>query len=140
MLVDEADQVTERMIYRVVERIGRYPSGETKCWLPKTTLTFNAVSTAHWLYKMMIKREMPQIQRVDGTMYSVKPQLFTQPPAVFIDNLTEVERDGAEPKYRLNSEAENLEHLPADYYAKMLGSSALLTVRRRLCQRWELRH
>jgi hypothetical protein len=85
---------------------------------------------------MMVKREMPEIQRVDGSMYSVKPALFTQPPAVFIDNLLEVERDGAEPRYRLNSNAENLEHLPSDYYAKMLTTTTLLTVRRRLCLEW----
>lgn len=136
ILVDEADQVTEAMIYRVIERIGRYPSGETQCWLPKTTLTFNAVSTAHWLHKMMVKKSVLQIQRVDGTMYSARPVLFTQPPAVFIDNLAAVERDGVEPQYRLNAMAENLEHLPADYYAKQLSTSSLLTIRRRLGLEW----
>lgn len=136
ILVDEADQVTENMIYRVIERIGRYPSGETTCWMPKTTLTFNAVPTSHWLYRMLVKQELPQIQRVDGSLYSAKPRLFTQPPAVFIDNLTEIERDGAEPKYRLNPAAENLLHLPADYYAKQLATSTLLTIRRRLGLEW----
>lgn len=100
--VNEAHEIPEYLINNILPaRVGRYPSArETGGPVdPQIILDYNAVPTDHWLYKIA------EETRPENCSF------FKQPPAVIKDT---------KGNYRINPEAENLEHLREGYYENML--------------------
>lgn len=101
--INEANEVVEDVLQMLIGRVNRYPAKKDGGPVnPFIILDYNAISTDHWLYKLA------EENKPEGYSF------FRQPPAVIRDP------DGT---YRVNPEAENLEHLPENYYEYQLLSA-----------------
>lgn len=110
--LNEARELPLEVVDNLMGRIGRYPEtiqdedgnvtfGPTrKCII----MDSNPPRTTHWLYEKFETGAIP-----------AGWAKYEQPPAVFKDSLTE--------KWVLNPDAENLSHLPPDYYENQLTGS-----------------
>ncbi|MFM0723861.1 hypothetical protein PQQ53_09235 [Paraburkholderia strydomiana] len=135
----EATELSEAILRIAVQRVGRYPSMKhgVACAEPGVVMDFNLPDTSHWLYRRFVEREpFPVIELPDGRTFEPELALFLQPAAVVCDNEESVEADGAPPRFRLSSEAENLHNLPEGYYANQLATFTWPEIRSYLLMRW----
>ena len=102
--VNEAHEVPEYIMTILMQRTNRYPSMRSGGAVhPCILLDYNAVSTDHWLYRWA------EETKPEGCSF------YRQPPAM-------IEYEPG--KYRINPEAENIEHLDASYYPNIVAVSS----------------
>lgn len=108
----EATEVTRDVYEMAVQRVGRYPSAKdgVPCFEPGVLLDFNKPGTNHWLYDLCVENQPEDFA------------YFEQPPAVICTNFDKAEAGEEPPQYEMNPEAENLDNLPAGYYAQQLSN------------------
>lgn len=108
--INEAREVAWEIVENLIGRIGRYPEtikdadgavvyGPTRSGIVADS---NPPRTTHWLYTQFESGNVP----AGWTKYK-------QPPAVFKNTETD--------QWEINPEAENLSHLPPDYYTNQLS-------------------
>lgn len=102
--VNEAHEVPEYIMTILMQRTNRFPSMRSGGAVhPCILLDYNAVSTDHWLYRWA------EETRPEGCSF------YRQPPAM-------IEYEPG--KYKINPEAENIEHLDASYYPNIVAVSS----------------
>lgn len=107
--LNEARELPIEIVENLLGRIGRYPetvkdeNGETTFGPTRKTIIMdsNPPRTTHWLYEKFETGQTPEGWKK-----------YKQPPAVYKSHETG--------EWELNPDAENLKHLPADYYKHQL--------------------
>lgn len=107
--INEARELPLEIVDNLMGRIGRYPetvkndAGEVVFGPTRTCIIMdsNPPRTTHWLYTNFETGKTPPGWKK-----------YKQPPAVYKDSETE--------EWKLNPDAENLSHLPPDYYKHQL--------------------
>lgn len=110
--LNEARELPWEIVEGILGRIDRFPKtikdengkptySPTE---PGILMDSNPPKTSHWLYEKFETGKTPP-----GW------EKFEQPPAVYKDNATG--------KWELNPDAENLEHLPAEYYQRQIDAA-----------------
>ena len=104
--INEAHEVPREIFQMCKSRYKRYPpkadGGVTD---PFIIMDYNAVPTDHWLYKLS-EEQRP-----------LKHSFYKQPPALLLVDRGESDLvDAAGNHYKINPDADNIEHLENDYY------------------------
>lgn len=111
--LNEARELPWEIVEGVLGRIGRFPktikNDEGKVTYgpsePGILMDSNPPKTSHWLYDKFETGKIPEDW-----------EKFQQPPAVYLDSETG--------KWVLNPDAENLSHLPDDYYQRQMNAAS----------------
>ena len=132
--LNEANHMSEAHFIKCLERIGRFPSPKdgAMCSEPTLIIDFNLPGKEHWLYQYLVLKDFKETPKFTKSQI----ELFVQPPAVFCENFSAVERGEEEPVYVMNENAENLHNLPDGYYDIQLAMNTWEVTKARLLMIW----
>lgn len=99
--LNEMRELSHDALQNIISRLGRYPYPKDGpgCTKSNVVADSNAFSDDHWIYDLFLTDNRPKD-------YSI----YIQPPAILDDNT-------------INTNAENLENLPKDYYSRQLAGA-----------------
>lgn len=116
--INEAREVDEVIVNTLAGRVDRFPAykdgGVTE---PGIIADSNPPMMTHWLYVLFMngERVTTEIEGLNGEKHKILNVKYTQPPAVYFDEV--------EQKWRLNPDAENLKNLSPMYYVNQLAQA-----------------